>query len=516
MIFDSQSDRPINEGHRPDPSRLPQHRDGDRVLYSNEFRRLTGVTQVTSPQDDYVYHDRLTHSLKVAQVGVRLAQRLIARQPEIATEADADVVYAVSLAHDIGHPPFGHAAEIEFQRILAGEVNRDGSPGNRISILEDSFEGNAQSFRIVTRLSLRKSVDHGTELPPLDREKKTGENSSVDELETEVTELGGGQGSMGLNLTWQTLFALQKYPWIYGEGPQSGKLNKKWGFYYSEREYYDELVRRNPDLGSEGARSVNAQIMDWADDIAYAIHDSEDFYKAGLIPLERLYYDDVEWMRFADYAVAKAISSLTDYLEDSDKKSEVKREATQLVEGVLKTVRVRLPRIHFDGSLLAHDYLHNFATKNIETLSREAKLMSPTVLSISTAGRLTAEILKGLTSFYVHRTPALFATQQGQRRVVRELFFDLWDVVRHDTSFGSKGSKDTRRLPLTVLPPRLWEFCEHVATDPSMASAGSRDGRLARAVVDFICSLTDKQATLLNERLTGNTVGALSPYWLTV
>lgn len=123
-------------------------RDRDRVLYSPEFRRLSGVTQVASAGEGDVFHNRLTHSLKVAQVGRRLAERL---QKDCASEElhawgglDPDVVETAGLAHDLGHPPFGHDGEEEICKSV--EANND----------ENGFEGNAQSFRIVTRLAAHR------------------------------------------------------------------------------------------------------------------------------------------------------------------------------------------------------------------------------------------------------------------------------------------------------------------------------------------------------------------------
>src|SRR5580658_2750535 len=101
-------------------SRRPGQRDRDRILYTSAFRRLAEVTQVASPDNAQVFHNRLTHSLQVAQVGRSLAEKLRLSQPELADEVggvDPDVVEAACLAHDLGHPPFGHTAEEELNAL---------------------------------------------------------------------------------------------------------------------------------------------------------------------------------------------------------------------------------------------------------------------------------------------------------------------------------------------------------------------------------------------------------------
>jgi dGTPase len=215
--------------------RTPAQRDRDRLLYSSAFRRLAEVTQVVSPTAGYVFHNRLTHSQQVAQVGRRLAEKLnqaySAELRQCEDAIDPDVVEAAGLAHDLGHPPFGHIAEDELNE-LSKEVG--------------GFEGNAQSFRIITKLALH-SANH-----------------------------------RGLDLTRATLAAVLKYPWFRG-----GNENKpnKWGAYESETRDFNfaNALLRNPRV-----RTIEADLMDWADDVTYSVHDLEDFYRAGRMPLHFL------------------------------------------------------------------------------------------------------------------------------------------------------------------------------------------------------------------------------------
>ena len=122
---------------------MPSQRDRDRILNAPAFRRLAGVTQVVSAAEGEIFHNRLTHSLEVAQIGRRIAEHLIANQAKDAVALgglDPETVEAACLAHDLGHPPFGHVAEDELQRLF--RKYRD----------VESFEGNAQSLRLALRI----------------------------------------------------------------------------------------------------------------------------------------------------------------------------------------------------------------------------------------------------------------------------------------------------------------------------------------------------------------------------
>jgi dGTPase len=237
-------------------------RDRDRVLYSPAFRRLAGITQVVAPHQGQALHNRLIHSIKAGQVARSIAESLLARNSpdscrmELVDYLDPDVAEFAGLAHDLGHPPFGHAAEAELQQILKSSST-------------DSFEGNAQTFRIVTRLARR------------------------------------GDDSAGLSLTRASLRSVLKYPWPRMTGDP--KASRKWGFYLGDKAAYTWATAGS---GMEGEwwagsftkkpiPSLEAQIMDWADDIAFAIHDLEDFVRVGAIPLIQIWSQDRDWEEFS-------------------------------------------------------------------------------------------------------------------------------------------------------------------------------------------------------------------------
>jgi dGTPase len=434
----------------PDESRNEYQRDADRVLYSSGFRRLSGVTQVVTPGDEYVHHDRLTHSLKVAQVAQRLAGPL---GPKISPE----VVHTAALAHDIGHPPFGHAAEQELMAILDGRVLENGLPckGDPQPILEDAFEGNAQSFRIVNRIAARKSAERGH----------------------------------GLNLTYRTLAAIAKYPWHRGGAPEEYQAitNTKWSAYESEADDLTEALSVADQLGLKGPhRSVEADIMDWADDVSYAVHDTEDFFRAGLIPLDQLRHNDELWKEFTEFA------------EVSIRARKVHQAVVQHHQfvGSAQIIRVELPSAPYAGDTASREDLHSFGSTFITTLTQDVGIGSLGELEIDQHKLLTVEILKKLTTYFVIDRPDLIFRQHGQRRIVRELYFNLYRMA--ETVYEGK-----KRAASTTLPSRFNDYCLFALRFDGRGAYEHTSQRLARATVDFICSLTDRQAAGLAYRLTG-------------
>lgn len=195
-------------------TRSPFQRDRDRVLHSTPFRRLTHKTQVFIYHEGDHYRTRLTHSLEVAQIA-----RTIARQLRL----DEDLAEALALAHDLGHPPFGHAGERALDRAL------DRAMGNY-----GGFDHNAQSLRIVMRLE-RKYLRFD-----------------------------------GLNLTWETLEGLAKH---------NGPLGQEGSAVAKVIAGIDEWQ----DIGSDGWASAEAQVAAFSDDIAYVNHDIDDALRAGLL-----------------------------------------------------------------------------------------------------------------------------------------------------------------------------------------------------------------------------------------
>lgn len=236
-------------------------RDRARIVHSAALRRLAAKTQVVGPGTDDFVRNRLTHSLEVAQVARELGRSL---------GCDPDVVDSAALAHDLGHPPFGHNGEIALDEAAA-------SCGG--------FEGNAQTLRLLTRL----------EAKTFDREGH----------------------SVGLNLTRATLDACTKYPWTRDEAPVpvgahgdgSPRVVRKFGVYDDDLPVFSWVREGAPPR----RQCVEAQVMDLADDIAYCVHDVEDGVVSGGIALDRIPEDrEVIWATVREWYAADASDDVLD------------------------------------------------------------------------------------------------------------------------------------------------------------------------------------------------------------
>lgn len=204
-------------------------RDRARVVHSSALRRLAAKTQVLSPAAGADFaRNRLTHSLEVAQVGRELADSL---------DLDPDIVDTACLAHDLGHPPFGHNGE----RALNDWAHDIGG-----------FEGNAQTLRVLTRI--------------------------------EPKVFGPDGASYGLNLTRASLDASCKYPWPAAQGVADPSGRTKYGFYHGDTAAFEWLRAGAPDR----QRCIEAQAMDLSDDIGYSVHDFEDAIVGGYVDVTAL------------------------------------------------------------------------------------------------------------------------------------------------------------------------------------------------------------------------------------
>ncbi|MEJ6608090.1 MAG: deoxyguanosinetriphosphate triphosphohydrolase [Candidatus Planktophila sp.] len=202
-------------------------RDRARIIHSAALRRLAAKTQVAVPWENDFQRTRLSHSMECAQIGRELGESL---------GADPDLLETACLSHDLGHPPFGHNGE----EALA-EVTKDFG----------GFEGNAQSFRLLTRIEAKTVDEDGR--------------------------------SVGLNLTRASLDAGTKYPWPRATNP------RKFGVYEDDVEIFNWMRQGAPD----SRKCIEAQIMDWSDDCAYSVHDLEDAIFVGQVKVIN-FADDFE------------------------------------------------------------------------------------------------------------------------------------------------------------------------------------------------------------------------------
>jgi len=391
----------------PAPARTPFERDRARVVHSASLRRLAAKTQVLGPQADDFVRNRLTHSLEVAQVARDIAHPL-GCHPDLAETA--------ALAHDLGHPPFGHNGE-EALDALAADCG--------------GFEGNAQTLRILTRLEA-KSVD------------------------------ADGR-SIGLNLTRATLDACTKYPWGRGQGPGE---SPKFGVYDDDLAVFDWLR-----VGIEGPRRcVEAQVMDFADDVAYSVHDLEDGIVGGHIDLAVL--DSTAelsgvWETVRDWYLPDAVDD-------------------ELAAALTRVRSVGTwPHTSYDGSRGALAALKNLTSDligvfcgSVHTATREQFGEEPLVrhqadLIVPRTTGYEIAVLKGIAAHYVMRSPVRVTVMQRQRSLVEDLFAAL---------VASEGR----------------------ALDASLRQdyAGAADDvARTRVVLDQIASLTDASAVTWHQHL---------------
>jgi dGTPase len=335
-----------------------------------------------------------------------------------------EALEAACLAHDLGHPPFGHIGEHVLNELVIDKGDADG------------FEGNAQSFRILTKLAIR-----------------------FDECS-------------GLDLTRATLAACLKYPWH--RDPENPDRKKKWGAYKAEAE--DFAWAR--DFFQHHAKTAEAELMDWADDIAYSVHDLEDFHRCGALPWHRILSPDggEQLVSRADEAwhgkpadakgrLREAVRSFRDFLKYYEDLIYTPYEGTRDQRMQLRTMT----------SALIARFLHATALKEPDA--------NGVCIQIRQEEADEVKILKQITKDYIINTPTLAAQQRGQERVLRNLFGILYE----------DSEKDLPRY----LPPRLrylWEL---------------RDGSNARFVADCIASLTEAEAIGLHGRLQGSSSGSV-------
>ena len=383
--------------------RSPYERDRGRVLHSAGFRRLATKTQVHPAGEDGFVRTRLTHSLEVAQIARELGERL---------GCDPDLVDTAGLAHDLGHPPFGHNGEDALDAMA--------EPCG-------GFEGNAQTLRVLTR------------------------------LEAKVFDAAGR--SVGLNLTRAALDAVCKYPWFRAPG------QRKYGVYRDDAEIFAWL------RADFHGRCLEAQVMDWSDDVAYSVHDVEDGIHGGYVDLDPLRRDDDE--RAALCADVAAVYS-----------GESAGDLAEVLDGLLSDP-VFAPLSGYDGSHRAQAALKRVTSVLtgrfvIETIRATRDRYGPgpvrrydADLVVPRRTRAQVALLKGIALRYVMRRPGAGPSYARQREMLR----DLVTVLIH---------KAPDELDPIFTP--LW-------------TAAADDAARLRVVIDQVASLTDPAAIAWHRRL---------------
>lgn len=383
-------------------------RDRARLVHSASLRRLSAKTQVVQPGDDDFVRNRLTHSLEVAQIG---------REFGAALGCSADVVDTACLAHDLGHPPFGHNGEQALDAVAA-DIG--------------GFEGNAQTLRLLSRLEPKRTHPDGR--------------------------------PAGLNLTRASLDAATKYPWARGAAPAAVGPTPKFGVYEDDLPVF-EWFR---DGREPGRRCLEADVMDWSDDVAYSVHDVEDAIASGRLDVRRL----------RDGADVDSVLAVATGLYAADLGTDALGAA---LERVLASGAVPAA---YDGSRTDRAALKDMTSRLIgrfvlavEVATRErhgtgmlTRYAADLVVPDDT--RAECAVLKAVAAHFVMHAQERVTVMAGQREVVRSLV----EAYQADP------------------PGRL---------DPDLLAdwkAADSDAAALRLIVDQVASLTDVRALALHQR----------------
>jgi dGTPase len=383
------------------PGRTEFARDRARIIHSFALRRLAAKTQVAVPWATDFPRTRLSHSLECAQVGRELGAAL---------GADPDLMEGACLAHDIGHPPFGHNGE----EVL-----------NQLAQTCGGFEGNAQSIRLLIRLEAKTVLPDGK--------------------------------SIGLNLTRASLDAATKYPWSRVENA------KKFGVYEDDLEIFN-WYRQG---AKSGQVSMEAQIMDWSDDVAYSVHDLEDSLVSGQVKLDQLSNDLPKLFKVAQQVyladitqaeMEKALASLQQlscwprYYDGTHRSlARLKDLASQLIGRFAQAAEVATQGKYGDADLTRYN-------ANLE---------------VPRAQRVEVALLKSMAGHYVINANDSQIRYAGQQKLLTELVEAILETAPN--SLESFFLQD-------------WNRAEN-------------DQQRLRVVIDQVASLTDPGALSLHERL---------------
>ncbi len=359
-----------------DPLRSPFIVDSDRVVFSSAFRRLQDKTQVFPLADNDYVRTRLTHSLEVASVarslGVRVGAEIVKRDglaPRFHASDFGAIVSAAALAHDLGNPPFGHSGEDAIRHWfktspIAKRTRGELSPEERADF--ETFEGNAQGFRIVTRLQMPDNP--------------------------------------GLRLTCATLGAFTKYPraaMLPARVKVSGIGAKKFGFFHAERALFAEVAARTGLIRrARGAawwsRHPLAFLVEAADDICYRLVDFEDGFRLKFLPFEE---------------VRAAFLAVTGDPKDPERAARMKDPKDQIAFLRAQAIGASIQQVadvflkneaailagEFDEELLSLDLPARAALQHIKDRSRATIYATPRGVEIEAAGY---EVLGGLLDVF--------------------------------------------------------------------------------------------------------------------
>ncbi len=437
------------ERHYPEPPASPRdhrhatERDRDRILHSSAFRRLQGKTQVFGIGQADFYRTRLTHSIEAAQIARAIAQNMLIEEPLLKRCLTPELAEAAALAHDLGHPPFGHAGEQTLDtcmREVSGHARLNGKRALR-------FEGNAQTFHILVAAEPKSPA------------------------------------YPGLNLTRATLAAVMKYPYEQHIG------NRKFIFASDMNSARWALSGGTPIItasrrrkGERPMTSLACQVLDWADDCAYSIHDVEDALQALF-----LRPGDLEEAQFARRVLQHYNETRDDEGAPPLGRSEVRERMRALA------ARIRAPEGRGDERAYRKAALRDILNDLIISVSVGAVQAGERSdfawrLSVPSESRILSLLCKSIIWEAVITDPRVAAMSTKGREVLRDLFHLLMEEVVQKNS--------------VALFPRYYRpIIEQ--------SIGKGEQEAARGVCNFLALLTDMDALRFHALLRGTKASSI-------
>ncbi len=405
----------VEETSRPGEYRTVFQIHRDRILHTSAFRRLQGKTQVFLAGEYDFYRTRLTHSIEVSQIGRSLCSFLRKQSPHFAPDfhIDADLVEAVCLSHDLGHPPFGHAGERSLHRLMQPY---------------GGFEGNAQTLRLLTETIF-------------------------------------SSGTRGMNPSRALLDGVLKYKGVYGEFQRP-----EHHFIYDEQAHYLHFVNGGTPHPLElpagpvrdAVKSIECQIMDWADDTAYSLNDIADGVQARFLTGDKL----EAWAENAALSTDDA-AHLTDLVR-SIRRGRIETRSNKKIGDFITACSV-VPRENF---LSGRTNRHAFQ------------------LVIAPEARAESKLYKRIAYELVFQSPQLQQLDFKAAHILGSLFGALEERYIHPSAAAPA---------LHLLPP---------AAEEALRQAGSAPAK-ARLLCDFLSRLTDHAATRLHKRLFDPDFGSI-------
>ena len=424
-----------------EPYRTGFRRDAARLVHSSAFRRLQGKTQLFPGLESDFFRSRLTHSLEVGQIAKSIAIRLNATEPGLrGREIDPDLCEFAGWAHDLGHPPFGHEGETALHGCVADA---------------GGFEGNAHSLRLLARLSKRK-------MPPAD---PTGFSDS------------GRDERVGLNLTARTLASILKYDRRIPQ--RTAADHPKKGYYGTESEVVRWIKEKVVgDANHPHFKTVECQIMDLADDIAYSTYDLEDAFHAGFLDPAKLASAPFDVLARVAARVEREIgeafntADVLEVLREIFYDAEEKRFAQASEYDRFRLMTAASAEFTINGAVrtqLTSQLVGGFIQAVRFTVDLKRPALSKVVLEPETRRRV--EVLKRLSYEMLIESPRLRSVRYRAREIVRVLY-------------------DTIAADPYLMPADWFALAERV---PGRAKP--------RVIADFVACMTDRYAVEFYGRL---------------